>query len=78
MTDAREAITEYLNCSIASGGKGWTTQQHADAIIAALAAAGLVIVPKEPTLKMLLKARAGTELTHRGVYRAMVEAATDE
>lgn len=82
MTNARDAITEYLNGSIASGGKGWTTRQHADAIIAAIAAAGLVIVPKEPTTAMV---RASTCMAptwdddvSRAKWRAMVEAATDE
>lgn len=47
MNDARIVITEYLNSSLSNGGQGWTTQQHASAIIAALTEAGLIIVNKD-------------------------------
>jgi len=55
-----------------------------DNIIAALAAAGLVIVPKEPTEKMnsagvnrYVTLKVGASITDN-IWRAMVEAASDE
>jgi hypothetical protein len=60
MSDARTVITNYLNLSLSGGGQGWTTQQHADAILVALAEAGLEIVStaKLDALKMIVTAAA--------------------
>jgi hypothetical protein len=48
-----------------------------DAILAALADAGLVIVPREPTHKMLANAAEHGESLW-GIYRAMVRAANEQ
>ena len=76
MTDAREVIARtthswrVLNFNAA--------EREADAIIAALSAAGLVIVPKEPTEKMVNAAIDKDScifgVTAVCVWRAMVEA----
>jgi hypothetical protein len=57
-------------------------EREAEAILAALAEAGLVIVTRVPTMKMLNAAidpdRCVYEETARAVYRAMVEAANEQ
>ncbi|NBW15015.1 MAG: hypothetical protein EBR82_44140 [Caulobacteraceae bacterium] len=78
MTNAREVIAKCIKDT-----KGWRGEGGPDAstghIIAALAAAGLVIVPVEPTLAMM---KAGSYRMQNGfdanVYRAMVETADDK
>lgn len=74
MPDAREVIAEVLEFKF-----------QADTIIAALTAAGLVIVPKEPTEEMYrhyyaTEIMAGTRVRDQFTkrYRAMVEAASNE
>ena len=75
MTDAREVIFKWLSFT------GYTHEDDKESdvtsFIAALAAAGFAIVPKEPTEKME-NAALGLAGHHAGVWRAMVEAATDE
>jgi hypothetical protein len=85
MSDARTVITNYLNLSLSGGGQGWTTQQHADAIIAALADAGLRVVPLVSTAAMYkafhsVDCLAGVDvrLLFEKRYRAMVEAANEQ
>lgn len=86
MSNAREVIAlELWRCKDRADDKGnkLTSNQFSDAIIAALSAAGLVIVPKEPTEKMMQAALRYVDddtqdaLPH-GVWQVMVEAATDE
>ena len=92
MTDVREVIkgSFFSDC-------GWHPHQmiadfcpqcdgRVDDILAALKAAGLVVVPREPTEKMLIAADHGTlgvvgksvTFMRKAVWRAMVEAETDE
>jgi hypothetical protein len=86
MSDARTVITEYLNSSLSKGGQGWTTQQHADAILAALADAGLVVVPREPSPELCFKILAALPSDWTGfqaedikeLWRAMVGAANEQ
>jgi hypothetical protein len=81
MKDAREVIAVSV-FDLLTIERGEWPSQRADAIIAALSAAGLVIVPKEPTHAMV---RASTCMAptwdddvSRAKWRAMVEAARDE
>lgn len=83
MTDARTVLADWISdvaCPLGFEHKpGKSDFDYADAIIAALAAAGYVIVPKEPTEKMLFKAhKHGILHDVRTSWRAMVEAASDE
>ncbi len=86
MSDARTVITNYLNLSLSGGGQGWTTQQHADAILAALAEAWLVVVPREPSPELCFKVLASLPSDWDGfmaadikeIWRAMVEAANEQ
>ena len=75
MTDAREVIARYIRDYTFNDGEALTVS---DAIIAALAAAGLVIVPKEPTEKMKIAGHAKRYPFASDVWRAMLEAASDE
>jgi len=76
MTGARDVILKVLH-SYSSKDIDWE-RSDADAILAALAAAGLVVVPREPTTAMV---RASTCMAptwdddvSRAKWRAMVEA----
>jgi len=79
---ARDVIADWLCDAARKNGfeheHGKSTNDYADAILAALAEAGLVIVPREPTELMLL---AGVSASVRqrvsSIYRAMVEAANE-
>jgi len=85
MSDARTVIAKWLGdeTHVASGGTNITTAtpdtRRADAILAALAEAGLVIVPREPSLKMCW---AGEHAKHPRlvslVWKEMVEAANEQ
>jgi len=76
MTDAREVIEQCHR-----DWRGFWPRGFAEDLEKRIAAAGLVIVPKEPTNKML---RVGIETYNKPlgtvarIYGAMVEAATDE
>ena len=85
MTNAREVIADWLSEAAIRNGfensRGHSINNHADAIIAALSAAGFAIVPKEPTPTMFLAGCAelmGENHDPKTVWRAMVGAATDE
>jgi len=82
MTDARTVIAGWLTeaewKNNFENARGMSTNDHADAILAALAEAGLVIVPREATKAMSL---AGFDEYQRNtsgqvsdLWRAMVEA----
>ena len=75
MTDAREVIFRWLSFT------GYTHEDDQDAdvtsIHAALAEAGLVVVPREPTFKMVM-ATVGPIKDSLETWRAMVGAASDE
>ena len=75
MTNARKIIAGHIRWYTLGGD---ADVREADAIIAALAAAGLVIVPKEPTEKMKIAGHAKRYPFASDVWRAMLEAATDE
>jgi hypothetical protein len=86
MTDAREVLRDhfYGDCSYLPhhrhDDKCVQCETRAGGIIAALTSAGLVIVPKEPTEKML---KAGftprwADFDAGCTWRDMVEAASDE
>jgi hypothetical protein len=68
MSDARTVITEYLNSSLSKGGQGWTTQQHASAIIVALTEAGLIIVNKDEVERL----RVALEEIASGRYSGLI------
>ena len=57
MSDARIVIADWITKAEwennFENSHGMSTNDHADAILAALAEAGLVIVPREPTEKMI-------------------------
>ena len=86
MTDAREVIAKHLRWYAL---KDDVAEREADIIIAALSAAGLVIVPKVCTEKMA-EAYDNIDFIRQGtlvysvydqgeeVWRVMVEAASDE
>lgn len=82
MTDARTIIGDWLLDSDVELRPGQSINMLADAIIAALSAQGLVIVPREPT-EAMKRAYHGTLCataidTEAGVdcWRAMIAAAT--
>jgi hypothetical protein len=79
MTDARDVIARYIRDYTFNDGEALTVS---DAIIAALTAAGFAIVPKEPTEKMrnaaIDKDNCVYGVTVELIWRAMVEAASDE
>jgi hypothetical protein len=89
MTNALEVLKEfrYPDCSWYPHEKESDPCRHCDSfaggIISALSAAGLVIVPKVPTEKMMKAALRYLEddtqdaLPH-GVWQVMVETASDE
>lgn len=76
MSDARTVIAS----AIAPINKShWTDAAYADAILAALAEAGLRVVPEVPTELMLQAGVAASERQRvSGIYRAMVEAANEQ
>jgi hypothetical protein len=87
MSDARKIIADTVIAelhSVLGDAKCQLrmTELGADAILAALADAGLVIVPREPTEKMIAAPVDHDDCiykeTTRKVWRAMVEAANEQ
>ena len=77
MTNARDVILKVLHSySTKDSFIDWE-RSDADAILAALNAAGLVVVPEDPTRKMLQAANQHM-MDAEGTWRAMVEAAHGE
>jgi hypothetical protein len=80
MTDAREVIVRWLVDDMSMDDNEFIPE-IADELLSALKAAGLVVVPREPTTAMV---RASTCMAptwdddvSRAKWRAMVEAAKD-
>ena len=79
MSDARTVIAEYKIGYPNTNGLALGCV-HADAILAALAEAGLVVVPRVPTEKMCLEVkRAFVNCTTIGeMWAGMIEAANEQ
>lgn len=81
MSDAKAVIAEVLDKRGVPGSPR-TYRADASAILSALAAAGLAVVPMEPTDAMLRAAatldwNAQTDPTWREIYAAMLAASGD-
>ena len=87
MTDARKIISRVelnlhpMDGAVVSNLRCTVGVKNTDAIIAALSAAGLVIVPKEPTEKMKQAWTDAAPSNKQALlvrWRACLEAATDD
>ncbi len=88
--ELRERIAKALYCANYDGDKrpwaerlDWERELYlisADAVLAEIAAAGLVLVPREPTGDMLSAGewKIMNDFTASEVYRAMIAAATSD
>ncbi len=76
--NARDVISSIELLSDQYGGTFKLDRNDADAIIAALRAAGYALVPVEPTEAMLQADEWASRVTMRRVWSAMISAAKEQ